>query len=241
MIGFRRQIPSAESTLTRSPYTELLTTIAEENPAFQISGRHHLVYEIHEGLVLSGFTLDLSGMEKGAFYLTAFAQPLYVPHNYIFLTLGKRLPEKTRFRVKQTQRRKLTPENRVVLTEGVLKSIRSEGLSFLRRLNSVKKIATVTEARPGTAKNPFEWRDNDPNVTEVRAYSRALLGDETRAKRDLLYLTENYLPAYDWGKELQKRGAKVLQAMEQGMENAQALLRDWAKQSTASLGLTQTP
>lgn len=227
--------------MTRSPYAELLTAIVVENPTFQISTRHHLVYEIHDDLVLSGFTLDLSGMEKGAFYLTAFSQPLYVPCDYIFLTFGKRLPEKTRLGFKQTLRRKLTAENRVVLTEGVLRSIRSEGLSFLRRLNSVNKIAAVTEARPGTAKNPFGWRDKDPNVIEVRAYSWAILGDETRTKRDLLYLTENYVPAYDWGKELQHRGSKVLHAMEKGTKNAQALLRDWAKQSAAGLGLKPTP
>lgn len=226
--------------MARSLYAELLTTIAEENPSFQISTRHHLVYEIHEGSILSGFLLDLSGMEKGAFYLTAFAQPLYVPHDYISLTFGKRLPEKKRLGFEQTLRRKLTSENRVPLTEKVLKSIRSEGLSFLRRLNSVNKIAAVTEAKPGTAKNPFGWQDKDPNVTEVRAYSWALLGDKTRATRDLLYLTESYVPEYDWGKELQHRGAKVLQAIEQGTENAQALLRDWARQSTASLGLTPT-
>lgn len=222
----------------RTLYSELLTKIAEKNPALRVSTRHHLVYEIHEGLVLSGVSLDLSGMEKGAFYLTVFAQPLYVPHDYIFLTFGKRLPERKYLGFKQTLRRKITPENRGVFTEAVLKSIRSEGVPFLQRIDSVEKFAAVTEALPGTPENPFGWRDKDPNVTEVRAYSWALLGDEARAKRDLLYLTNNFVPAYDWEKELQDRVSKVLQAMERGMENAQILLRDWANQTTASLGLT---
>ena len=221
-------------------YSQLLERIAEEYPSYRIITLHHLAYEIHEDLVLSGFTLNLSGLEKGAFYLTAFAQPLYVPHDYIVLTFGKRLPERKRLGVRQTLRRKIVRDNQVVTIKEVLKSIRSDGLSFLRRVDSVKKIAAVTAAMPGTAKNPFGWNEKDPNVTEVRAYSWALLGNEAPSKRDLLYLTQMYAPKYDWEKELQGRAATVLRAMEQGMENAQALLRGWAKQSTAGLGLTSS-
>jgi hypothetical protein len=226
--------------LAQPLYSKLLERIAEEYPTYRIITRHHLVYEIHEDLVLSGFTLDLSGMEKGTFYLTAFAQPLYVPHDYIILTIGKRLPERKRLGLRQTLRRKIEPANPVVTVDGVLKSIRSDGLSFLRRVDTVEKIAAVTAAMPGSAKNPFGWNEKDPNVTEVRGYSWALLGNEVASKRDLLYLTQMYVSRYDWEKELQGRAATVLRAMEQGVENAQALLRRWAQHSTASLGLTST-
>lgn len=224
--------------MAKSLYAELLIRIADKNPNFRISTRHRLVYAVHEELVLTGFILDLSGMEKGAFYLTAFAQPLYVPHNYIFLTFGKRLEERRPLSLKHTMCRKIDRDNQLVVTEGVLKSIESDGLPFLRRIDSVMKIAAVTEAKPGTAKNPFKWNEKDPHVTEIRAYSWALLGDERRTKRDLVYLTEKYAPTYDWGKKVQNRCERVLQAMEQGTENARVLLHEWAKQSTVGLGLT---
>ena len=83
--------------MATNPYRLLLANISEENPGFKTNTRHHLTYQIHDDLVLSGFTLDLSGLERGAFYLTAFAQPLYVPHNHLFLAYGKRLEEGKRW------------------------------------------------------------------------------------------------------------------------------------------------
>ena len=219
--------------MAKNPYRLLLTRISEANPGFETNTRHHLAYQIHDGLVLSGFLLDLSGLERGAFYLTAFAQPLYVLHDYLFLTYGKRL--------ERSKRWKINDQNETEVVSRVLEAVRSEGCSFLEVVNSVKKLAELAEAKPGTRENPFRWHPNDPNVVEARAYSWTLVENARNAKRDLLYLTQMYAPKYDWEKELQGRAATVLQAMEQGIEIAQALLRGWAKQSTAGLGLTSTP
>ena len=219
--------------MAKNPYRFLLTRISEANPGLETNTRHHLAYQIHDGLVLSGFLLDLSGLERGAFYLTAFAQPLYIPPDYLFLTYGKRLERSKRWKInEQTE-----PE----VTSRVLGAVQSEGRSFLEVVNSVKKLAELSEAKPGTRKNPFQWHPDDPNVIEARAYSWTLVGNEKNGKRDLLYLTQIHIPKYGWEKELQGRAATVLRAMEQSMEKAQALLRGWAKQSTAGLGLTSSP
>jgi hypothetical protein len=216
--------------LAKNLYSLLLTRISEANPGFETNTRHHLAYQIHEGLVLSGFLLDLSGLERGAFYLTAFAQPLYVPPDYLFLTYGKRLERRKRW--------KINDQNETEVVSRVLEAVWSEGCSFLEVVNSVKKLAELAEAKPGTRENPFQWHPDDPNVIEARAYSWTLVENERNAKRDLLYLTQMYVPKYDWEKELQARAGTVLRAMEQGMEIGQALLRDWAKQSAAGIGLT---
>ena len=216
--------------MAKNLYGILLTRISEANTGYETNTRHHLAYQIHEGLVLSGFLLDLSGLERGAFYLAAFAQPLYVPHDYLFLTYGKRL--------ERSKRWKINDQNETEIVSRVLEAARSEGCSFLEVVNSVKKLAELAEAKPGTRENPFQWHPDDPNVIEARAYSWTLLENERNAKRDLLYLTQMYVPKYDWEKELQARAGTVLRAMEQGMEIGQALLRDWAKQSAAGIGLT---
>jgi hypothetical protein len=219
--------------LAKNPYRILLNRIAEANPSFETNTRHHLAYQIHDDLVLNGFLLDLSGLERGAFYLTAFAQPLYIPHDYLFLTYGKRL--------ERSKRWKINDENETEVVSRVLETVRSEGCPFLEVINSVKKLAEIAEAKPGTKENPFQWHPDDPNVIEARAYSWALVDDARNARRDLLYLTRMYVPKYDWEKELQGRAATVFRATEESMEIAQALLRDWAKQSAASIGLTSSP
>jgi hypothetical protein len=225
--------------LSKSLYAELLKSIADEFPNLQVSNRHHLAYEIHHQLLLCGFVLDLSGMEKGAFYLTAFVQPLYVPCDYIVLSYGKRLPSKQGAKP-EGARRKISQENCATIAEYVVRSIRSDGLSFLERVNTVRKFAEVAESKAGSAKNPFGWHDSNPNLVEVRAYSWILLGDESRARRDLLYLTQKFSGKQDWEKELQERAASVSHAMEHSKEQAQTLLRQWAKQSTVGLGLAKS-
>jgi hypothetical protein len=220
-----------DSALTRNLYGSLLARISEAHKGLETSSSHHLAYKIHDGLVLSGFLLDLSGLERGAFFLTALSHPLYVPRNYLVLTYGKRL--------KRGKRWKIESHNETEITDRVLEVIRSEGCSFLEMVNSTRKLDELAEAKPGTRKNPFGWHEKDPNMTEVRAYSWTLLGNDKRAKRDLRYLTQKYVPAYDWGRALQNRSAKVLNAMDEGIEAAQALLRAWAKQTTADLGLNE--
>ena len=217
--------------MATNPYRLLLANISEENPGFKTNTRHHLTYQIHDDLVLSGFTLDLSGLERGAFYLTAFAQPLYVPHNHLFLTYGKRLEEGKRWKIES--------RNEPEALNGILGAIRSEGLPFLEKVNSTKKLAELTEARPGTRKNPFHWHRDDPNVIETRAYSWVLVGNELNARRDLLYLTQQFVPSLAWERELQNRSAAVVHSLVVGLETTKELLQNWARQTVVSLDLVE--
>lgn len=220
-------------SLAKNPYSLLLARILEVNPAFETNARHHLAYKIHENLVLSGFVLDLSGLEHGAFYLTAFSQPLYVPHDYLFLTYGKRLVRGKRW--------KIDSHNETEVVKGVLEAIRSEGRCFLEMVNSTKKIAELAEAKPRTRQNPFRWHGDDPNVIETRAYSWTLVGNEINARRDLLYLTRQFVPSLAWERELQNRSETVLRSLDAGLETARELLQTWARQTIVSLKLVAAP
>jgi hypothetical protein len=215
--------------LGKNPYRFLLTEITRTYPELLVSTRHRLAYRLGDGLVLIGLLLELSGLEKGAFYLTAFTQPLYVPCDYLFLTYGDRLAKQKRW--------KINPDNQKAILAQVLDAIQRDGLPLLGRIDSVQKLAGVTQAGPNTRRNPFGWSDKDPNVIEVRAYSWTLLGKVENATRDLLYLTQKYVPEYDWEKKLQSRSELVLRSLDVGLDKAQALLREWARESTAKLGL----
>lgn len=215
--------------MAKNPYRFLLTEITRTYPDLLVSTRHHLAYRVVDGLVLIGLLLDLSGLERGAFYLTAFTQPLYVPCDYLFLTYGERLAERNRW--------KIVPANQNQILAQVLDAIQSEGLPLLERIDSVQKLAHVAQARPRTRENPFGWSEQDPNVIEVRAYSWALLGNEKNARRDLLYLIQDYVPEYDWEKKLQSRSEIVLRSLDISLDKAQVLLRGWAGETIAKLGL----
>jgi len=215
--------------VAKNVYGLLLARISQANPGFRTNVHHHLAYQIHDDLVLSGFVLDRSGMERGAFYLTAFAQPLYVPRDHLFLTYGKRLEQGKRWKVENG--------NETEVVQLILEVIRSEGRSVLEMVNSAEKLAELTEAKPGTRRNPFHWREDDPNVVEARAYSWVLLGDETKAKRDLLYLTRQFVPSRDWEREIQNRVETVLRSLDAGLATARGLLRDWARQTIVGLEL----
>ena len=217
-----------EEILSKNPYRFLLAEIIKAYPGFLVSTRHHLAYRFGDGVVLIGVTLDLSGLEKGAFYLTAFAQPLYVPCDHLFLTYGDRLAKGKRW--------KIIPDNQNAIVAQVLDAIQRDGLPLLGRIDSVQKLADVAQAARNTRESPFGWSEKDPNVIEARAYSWTLLGKEENARRDLYYLTQNYVPQYDWERELQARSGVILRALDIGLEKAQALLREWARETIHKLG-----
>lgn len=215
--------------LSKNPYRSLLAEIIRAYPDFLISTRYHLAYRFGDRVVLIGVLLDLSGLEKGAFYLTAFAQPLYVPCDHLFLTYGGRLAKAKRW--------KISPDNQNVIVAQVLDAIQRDGLPLFGRVDSVQKLADIAQAARNTRESPFGWSEKDPNVIEARAYSWTLLGREEDARRDLYYLTQNYVPQYDWEKELQSRSEVILRALDSGLEKAQALLREWARETVHKLGL----
>ena len=155
----------------------------------------------------------------------------YVPHNHLFLTYGKRLEEGKRWKIES--------RNEPEALNGIMGAIRSEGLPFLEKVNSTKKLAELTEARPGTRKNPFHWHRDDPNVIETRAYSWVLVGNELNARRDLLYLTQQFVPSLAWERELQNRSAAVVHSLVVGLETTKELLQNWARQTVVSLDLVE--
>jgi hypothetical protein len=216
-------------SVTKNPYRFLLAEIIRAYPGLLISIRHRLAYRLGDGVVLVGMLLDLSGLEKGAFYLTAFAQPLYVPCDHLFLTYGDRLAKGKRW--------KIDLDNQNAIVAQVLDAIRRDGLPLLGRIDSVQKLANVAQAARNTRGSPFGWSEKDPNVIEARAYSWTLLGKEENARRDLFYLTQNYVPQYDWEKELQSRSGVILRSLDISLEKAQALLREWARETITKLGL----
>jgi hypothetical protein len=236
-IAAGRTIPSSDHRMalgreivSENPYRFVMAEIIKAYPGFLISTRHHLAYRFGDGVVLVGVLLDLSGLEKGAFYLTAFAQPRYVPCDHLFLTYGDRLAKGKRW--------KINPDNQDAIVEQMLDAIQRDGLPLLGRFDTVQKLAAVAQAPRNTRESPFGWSERDPNVIEARAYSWTLLGKEENTRRDLYYLTQHYVPQYDWEKELQSRSGIILGALDIGLEKAQGLLREWARETIHKLGLS---
>jgi hypothetical protein len=209
--------------LAKNFYKPLIARVSEANPGFRPNASHHLAYQIHDELVLSGLLLDLSGMERGAFYVNAFSQALYVPKNYLTLNWGKRL--------ERSRRWKIDADNELEITRQVLESVRMEGCPFLESLNSSRKLAEMLEAQRGTR------GEININMWVDRAYSWVLEGDEAKAKRDLLYITREYVPEYDWVRELQEQCEVVLKSLDTGLEPTKELLNTWARQTRTHLGL----
>jgi hypothetical protein len=218
---------------TKTLYLHLISSIARTSPRLRVSQRHHLAYEIRDSLLLAGYLLDLSGLQAGAFYLNAFVQPLYVPHESIFLTFGKRLSGGKRWII--------NAEDEAAVMEEVLRAIEEEGKSLVDELGAIERLAGIAEGKPGSKENPFGWRLDDPNILETRAYTWALLRDQSRARRDLLYLTQVFMPTYPWEKEIQNRSSKILDALDKSVEAAGNVLADWAKQTASQLGLDIAP
>jgi hypothetical protein len=73
-------------------------------------------------------------------------------------------------RLKHGRRWRLTRENRSAVLDEICEAVRSEGLPFLALIDSVEKLAHVMEYGQRSANVPVQWREDDANVIEARAY-----------------------------------------------------------------------
>lgn len=172
--------------------------------------------------ILRGFVLVRSQMHKDMVRLYAFAQPLFVPAEVIYLSIGRTLGD---FLLGEG-----TDESEIM--REMLSRAEHDGWAFLERVSSCSSLA----------ENVLELtRDQlDEDLSgEIRAYCLLWIGCTDEAAAQLDDVVEQ-LREFEVESELDTLGrvTQVRQALERSETEARALLADWARQTTQALKLT---
>ena len=189
-------------------------------PGFAVKG--HLIYEVPVGNLFRGFVFDSSGFSAKTFNPDAFVQPLYIPHDYITMTLGKRLLGVWEFQSGGDQ----------ALADRLLQSMRMEGLPLLQALGTPEKIAHDAE-KLFSPKNHY--------VRQARAYSLVLIGQDREAIQRLdellAMLKEMSVGIQKWALKVHAEVASFRETLLRDAEEARGLLAQWTEQTRQKLGL----
>lgn len=199
-------------------------------PNFQL--HLSLVYSSPVEWILRGFDFQPSWMDRSAFTVEVFAQPLYVPMDCIWYTFGSRLSV-LKFRRDIWWRLENTePENVERVFGEVLSSIREVGLPFIEQLSTPEDFVQRGAKKSGVP--------DDPYVREAVAYSRILVGDYKKTKHDLERLHRELLQDkhnYPWMGEMVERVSLIQSLLEQSPEAAVGQLHEWRNWTLTKLRL----
>jgi hypothetical protein len=198
--------------------------IIPEWPGFTVSG--NLIYRIPVATIFKGFVFDSSGFSADVFNPTVFVQPLYVPQDYITLTLGQRLLGNWEF----------SPEvEEEALASRLLRSMTTEGMPLLDLLATPEKIAKEAEKLNGAI--------NSHSVRRVVAYSLVWIGEDNEALQRLdkllLMLEEMGKGVQKWALHLHEEVSQLREALLRNPNEARTLLAMWTEQTRQKLKLPQ--
>jgi hypothetical protein len=191
---------------------ELVALIEQEiAPAFpQLTSNEDLLLAPEvDAPILCGYDFDRSDMDKTAFRVTAFAQPLYVPDNDLNLGVGVIVGDFT------------TATN----PADIVAAMRATGGPWLARHADAASFARHVLDTP-------TWQIDKVLLREMRAYTLFYTGDARAARRALRMLLVRFRldpdrsPAYAY---------RVRQLLAAGDE-ALALLDEWAATTRRKLG-----
>lgn len=192
-----------------------------ELPGFAVKG--DLIYRVTVGRVLNAITFDSSGFSPRVFYPNAFVQPLYVPLDFITMTLGKPFLGHWEFQ----------PGNQA-LADRLLQSIKTEGMPLLQALGTPEKIAHHAEKMKST-ENHY--------VRQATAYSMVLVGEEREAiKRldELLVMLEKMASGIQkWALDVHREVAHFRGIVLRDPDEARTLLLQWGEETRTKLKLPE--
>lgn len=192
-----------------------------ELPGFAVKG--HLIFRLPVGSLLRGFIFDSSGFSRETFNPDVFVQPLYVPNDYITMTLGRRLLGVWKFRADDE-----------TLATKLLASMRKEGFPLLDELGSPEKIASNAE-RLKSPENHY--------VRQAAAYSLALIGEDRQAIKRLdellVMLREMGAGIQKWALKVHNEVANFRETLVSRPSEARKQLADWTEQTRQKLGLPE--
>jgi hypothetical protein len=171
--------------------------------------------------ILRAFAFDSSGIDRSAFYVTVFAQPLYIPHPSVYYNFGHRLGTSWE-------------ANDVQVVEKLVNAIQAQGLPFLERIQQPRDLAEFIRERM----HLYRGRRPNPHDLEALAYS-CILADDSTAGQVLEDLFNQLDPTVEWEVEIGARATKVAEAMARSPLAARAMLLQWEQETVQALGLEQ--
>ena len=190
-------------------------------PGFTV--QHHLIYQVPVGNVFRGFVFESSGFSAETFHPTVCVQPLYVPSDYITMTLAQRLLGVWKF----------YSGGDPVLAEKLLQTMRKEGLRVLEDLGTPEKIAHRADRLEGGLKNPY--------VRQDIAYSLALIGEDQEALERLdqllVMLKEMMSGVQKWAANVHAEVLSFRETLAREPEQARHLLAKWTEETRRKLRL----
>jgi hypothetical protein len=208
--------------------------------------RRHLVPEfggdVHDGmliltrrpedLILRGFVFEGSDFDRSVLRVTAFLLPLYVPTDNVHMTFGNRLGGPANFWT-------FAGVDEDVAMESIREHVRDEGMKFLDRARTPGGFADWLSRKSADSANP--------NVHEAIAYSLVLDGRTDEAHRSLAQARRRIAEAGAEARSLDldptgsRPRADRIDAVERALaaspRQAIDLLREWAEQTAARIGV----
>jgi hypothetical protein len=199
---------------------KLLRKLLPHLPGFAVKGRLLFLCPIHH--LLRGLSLSPSGFDKSTFYVECFIQPLYVPKEYIVLSVGKRLGGGGW---------DYRPDTESELINRLLVVIAQEGVPFLRSAESPLQYAELASQTSGP---------NNPHVLQAKAYALVLADRPAEALEVLARLREsinNSTDTRDWLQDILRQANEFEELLIQSPEKAKEQLHKWEAYTLNNLRL----
>lgn len=188
------------------------TRLLGELRGFGAKGR--LTYRLPVGQILAAFSADPSGWDADSFYVETFVLPLYVPHEHVAYTVGKRLGTGFLF------------DADGFVADELLPLLLREGLPWLEAHSTPEQLLQNED-----------WKDrHNPHLVEIEAYSLILVGRHKEAKILLRGLKAGK-GEYEWMKEIVSRCHLMAGLLDKSPEAAASKLTEWRRVSLQNIGL----
>lgn len=190
-------------------------------PGFRAKGTT-ILYARPVEMILQGFAIQTSYMNKEAFTVWVFSQPLYVPQDTIVLSIGGRLPWLLSGRDIWWIWKPEDDKREEVVMQDVLYHMQKVGLPFLERTRTPSDVIRWLDKEYS---NP-----EDSHRHEIEAYSRILIGDYRQAAHILARLSPHLLSnreEYPWMSEMAERVKKMQELLQASPDHAVRQLYEW--------------
>lgn len=200
-------------------------------PGFQIK-RSSYLYATPVEMILRGFYFQTSYLDRTAFTVWVFVQPLYIPKEHVVLNIGGRLGWLKKDEDIWWQWSPDEPEHEEPTLLNVLEFIQEVGLPFLEQLQTPADLIRRGAKISGVPKNCYGQ--------EVIAYSYILTGDYRKAKQLLARLYRELRrdeKDYLWMGEMADRAELLLETLDRDHREAVRLLHEWRDSTLRNLHL----
>lgn len=191
-----------------------------------------ILYATPVEMVLRAFYFQTSYLDREAFTVWVFAQPLYVPCDHFVLNIGGRLGWFQHDRDIWWRWRPEDNEQEKQVMQEIYWYMQKYGLPFLDKVRTPSEVIWWIDKKSGNPK--------DVHYQEIKAYSYILIGDYRLARRILPRLYTELRqdePNYPWMGEIAERVNRMMSLLEQSSEAAVQQLYEWRQFTLTQLRL----